>query len=523
MISEIEIKNFRSIEYLNLELSSLSALIGPNSSGKTNILKAINLVLGEGWTTKAKVARELFRNPADPIEIKLELDPPISFTNSRGYEVVISSVELSMTLIPELQAKTTINDGQTFYDQELFKKLCHFIYIPSERNLSDELRVSGWTMLGKMMKKVYENYVEYYGNDERRLQNDFKQKMQEPKQFLEADFDADINFSKFAEVFVKNCKDNSAGLANSFDPRLEIYNLNWFYKTLQIHVQEAGNQSDFDCEEVGAGMKNLLMISIFQTYSTLMGGKVIFGFEEPEIYLYPNAQRFLYSNMQQISEKSQILYTTHNPNFVDAARPDDLFLVRKNEGSGTYILDKQTQITTQVARENWDRIYTQFNSERNEIFFAKKVILVEGPSDKVFISVMAKDRWNIDLDSKGITIVNCGGKSGVNFFVGVCLISGVDDFFAIWDSDDENYSPQRNCLPEAENLGKAIQIEGNLERLIGISSSSDRKIRNAYDWIKNPGNSVPEIFLPLKDFLADSQPVNDAGSRSDANPVDQPF
>lgn len=55
-IQSLTIKNYRSIKELNLEPKNLCALIGPNSSGKTNILKALDLVIGEGWTTKAKEA-----------------------------------------------------------------------------------------------------------------------------------------------------------------------------------------------------------------------------------------------------------------------------------------------------------------------------------------------------------------------------------------------------------------------------------------------------------------------------------
>lgn len=43
MIKEITIKNFKSIEALNLELGRFNVLIGENGSGKTNILEAIAL------------------------------------------------------------------------------------------------------------------------------------------------------------------------------------------------------------------------------------------------------------------------------------------------------------------------------------------------------------------------------------------------------------------------------------------------------------------------------------------------
>jgi len=68
-IEQIEIVNFRSIQELVILPKKLNAIIGKNSSGKTNILKAIDLVLGEGWTTKAKIARELFNDVSKEIFI----------------------------------------------------------------------------------------------------------------------------------------------------------------------------------------------------------------------------------------------------------------------------------------------------------------------------------------------------------------------------------------------------------------------------------------------------------------------
>ena len=337
-IQKLEIKNFRSIKELTIEPKNLCALIGPNSVGKTNILRALDLVIGEGWTTKAKIARELFLDTTKPIIIEVSFVSPITFTNKRGYEVSVSSVKLEMTLEPELSAKTTINGDNTFYDQEQFKKLCHFIFITSERHLTSELRVSQWTMLGKLMRLVYENYVAQNSGNEQDLKNKFAEKIKPAKDFLEDDFSEDeVTFKKFVNAFKKYCKENSAGLANEFEPVLDIYNLNWFYKTLQIHVKENFPDRHFDSEEVGAGMQNLLLVSIFQTYAELMGGNVIFGIEEPEIYLYPQAQRALYKNFIKLSENTQIFYTTHNPNFVDGGRPDDIVLLRKDIDRGTYL------------------------------------------------------------------------------------------------------------------------------------------------------------------------------------------
>jgi putative ATP-dependent endonuclease of OLD family len=104
-------------------------------------------------------------------------------------------MKLEMTLVPELSAKTTINSGETFYSHDQFKKLCHFILIPSERQLGAELRVSQWTMLGKMMKLVYENYIAMYNGDEAALKKDFSTQIQPAKEFLEDDFnESDVTY-----------------------------------------------------------------------------------------------------------------------------------------------------------------------------------------------------------------------------------------------------------------------------------------------------------------------------------------
>lgn len=505
MIKSIYIENFRSIKEISLDVNNLSALIGPNSSGKTNILKAIDLVLGEKWAI-SNVSRELFNDPDSPIVIEITFVTPVTFINAKGFDTSVSSVKLEMNWVPEPSAETTINGGQKFYDQKQFKKLCHFIYIPSERNLISELRVSHWTMLGKIMRLIYENYVAHYQKDEQKLKDDFKEKMSSAKSFLECDFsETEVTFKKFADKFKEKCNKNSAGLANDFNPVLDIYNLNWFYKTLQIHVSEDIPDKHFDSEEVGAGMQNLLMISIFQTYSELMGGKVIFGIEEPEIYLYPQAQRALFKSFIELSENTQIFYTTHNPNFVDASRADDISLLRKNTEQGTYKLEKNKYFTSSNGEKEKHRIYTNFNPERNELFFAKKVLLVEGDSDKILFTTLCEKKWNIDLDKLGVSIISCNGKGGVNYFLGVCNLIGFEDFFAVWDEDpdDKSYKPEKDFFPDALEKNKGVQVTGNLEILLGLSIAKDaEKIKNAYEWVVDvEADRIPLEFEVIKNFL----------------------
>ena len=50
-ISRVYIENYRSIKRLDFTPGNYCVLVGENNAGKSNILKAVNLVLGETWPT----------------------------------------------------------------------------------------------------------------------------------------------------------------------------------------------------------------------------------------------------------------------------------------------------------------------------------------------------------------------------------------------------------------------------------------------------------------------------------------
>ena len=71
LLSEVYIKNYRSIEELTLKLGKCSIIVGKNNSGKSNILKAIDLVLGGKYYIK--LTKNDFYNRDENIEIIIRL------------------------------------------------------------------------------------------------------------------------------------------------------------------------------------------------------------------------------------------------------------------------------------------------------------------------------------------------------------------------------------------------------------------------------------------------------------------
>ena len=61
-IKRVHIENYRSIKSLDFEPGGYCVLIGENNAGKSNILRALNLVLGESWPSERSFTEDDFFN-----------------------------------------------------------------------------------------------------------------------------------------------------------------------------------------------------------------------------------------------------------------------------------------------------------------------------------------------------------------------------------------------------------------------------------------------------------------------------
>ncbi|UPA22899.1 AAA family ATPase [Candidatus Peribacteria bacterium] len=542
MIERIYIKNFRSIKEITIDPQGLCALIGANSTGKTNVLRALETLLGETYPTERAFTKDDFygRDSNATITIQVWFKEPLnrcklkSCSTNATESCSPASFKLTHTKDENISFGATKflvldESGNEYWGSGAARDQVCFVYIPSDRSLERQMTVSQWTLLGKILRKIDENFRKKNSSQDISLEEQFRSAMEHPRSILESDFDDKLDYKKFKAVFTEICKDYAKGLAHGFSLDLEIYDPLFYYKTIQIIGKE--DMGSFNVSELGSGVQNLVLLSLFRTYAKIMKNKVVFAIEEPEIYLYPQAQRQLFKCFLALSypeegEGTQIFYTTHNPNFVDASRANEVELLRKKE-DGTYKLEKNSAITADSLRADRFKIYTHFNTERNELFFARKTVLVEGDSDKILVHTLC-ERWGIDLDKEGISVISCGGKTGVLYFVGVCRLLGIEDFFAMWDEDDdgEQAVDSHGNLAYALTSGHGLQIEGNLEIFLkskfpASNFRSKHKVEDAYTWASSVSvEQIPTEFEDIKNFLL--PPTVDAGGSTEIAAQEQP-
>lgn len=89
--------------------------------------------------------------------------------------------------------------------------------------------------------------------------------------------------------------------------------------------------------------------------------------EEPELYLRPQAQRYLYRLLRTFSlGGNQVIYSTHSPAFLNVARLDELVVVERMPETGTRALQPEP-----VGPDEDFRVLTEFDAARSELFLAR--------------------------------------------------------------------------------------------------------------------------------------------------------
>ena len=75
MNRNVIINNYRSIEDLDIPFGPMNAFIGPNNSGKSNVLRALDTVIGSTWLSKPFMDRDFYRHDtARTIEVTVLFD-----------------------------------------------------------------------------------------------------------------------------------------------------------------------------------------------------------------------------------------------------------------------------------------------------------------------------------------------------------------------------------------------------------------------------------------------------------------
>lgn len=424
-IESLRISGYRSIHELEITLpsSGLCAIVGENNAGKSNLLRALDLLLGESHPVFRDYDEDAFfdhvtsspflieaRFGGDLVEAEFNYQPShVAGCRLEGKSQGRSSFEIVNT------------EGVTnTYVRTETREQMGIGYIEADRRLDYHLGyASRFTLMSRLSRSFSRKLRDHYPAT--------KEKIDQLKDDLIAAFREVSEFAEFESnlqsTFAEQIRQEQYGIELSF----EALNPLDYFRRVEVIAREFGHERDL--AQLGQGMQNLLMLAFFRSYAKAFRSDAIIVIEEPEVFLHPQAQRYLYGVMRDLTDAgTQIIYATHSQEFVSPEHFDEVILVRRDvdvpgatcKATRAIRVDGATLVerchitgAPKAAPANIKPYYANSPAARAaEGFFARAVVIVEGATEEMALPIVFK-ALGLDVDRQGVSIISVGGKNNV--------------------------------------------------------------------------------------------------------------
>lgn len=439
VISKIVINNFRSVKYaeLNFPENMPLILIGENNAGKSNIISAVDFILGEMHPKYRQVEQKDYyqRTPCN-IQIAAELSEPLGGKyHTLRWQHNYNEEDPNKFLGVDSYGTSTIYIKAEARDE----LIC--VLISAERTLNYQLSYqTKWTMLSKLMHRFHQ---ELQKNIE--VIESLKEKFKEIKEA----FHQIESFKIFKDTLQTDFLNLISCMSYKLEIDFEAYNPTNFFHALRVQAKEGKEPRDFN--ELGTGEQQVLAISFAHAYAKAFRRGILLAIEEPEAHLHPLAQKWLAMKIHELcSDGLQIIMSTHSPAFIHLLGLDGFVLVRKNDEKGTWTkqLSRKGLVEHCLAHHSnpektkVDNILEFYAANTTEAilegFFAKGIILVEGPTEALALPEYLK-ALEYDVFENGIAIIPVNGKGNLARFWRLFTAYEIP-VYVIFDNDTEDDS-----------------------------------------------------------------------------------
>ncbi|MGC1121294.1 MAG: AAA family ATPase [Candidatus Methanofastidiosia archaeon] len=413
-IRKIKISNFRNLRNLEVYPAETTVLIGENNTGKSNLLHALRLLLDpDAKRLEYELSEEDINDFArqegeNSFSITLEIGDLqehqelecifkdcIAQDEEETYVTIEGKYEPDEEGIYNFKVKVLSPPGRYSDPLPFFDRMRRHIplyYLDAVRDAEREMRATGRGALAQLLSGIELEDVE----------EDIITHIQNANKALSRNQDINDlarNIKGLLSPHIPGGEGDISITVATEDPTQLI-------KGLRLCLKRQSDVKAYDMYRHGTGLQNLVLIAMFR-HRVFADERVqpILAIEEPESHLHPQALRCLFKDLEGIDRP--VLLTTHSPAIVECCNP--LGLVRLASAD-------QSQVRAhQLDRSQIDGDYLNFlgrmmRSGRAEAFFARAIIVVEGPSDAVALSAFAS-QIGCSLDREGISVIQADGNS----------------------------------------------------------------------------------------------------------------
>lgn len=478
-LTKITISGYRSIKdeiEIDLPAKMPLVLVGENNAGKSNIIKALDLILGEWWPGNKEPDDHEFwnRDRVNAIAIEVALES-LNDTDKYGNTYSVDSLRWKYDgASGEPVFFKAYSGASEKWVTKPLREQCMCFTMGSDRKLSYQLGYSSkYTLLSKLMHKFHSCLIKDAARVEQ-LKGSFDA--------IKAIFQEVTEFGEFQKALVDKFGEMFGGMTYGLQVDFSAYDPSNFFHSLRMQATENNDIRTF--EELGTGQEQLLALAFAHAYAKAFYGGIILAFEEPEAHLHPLAQEWLARKIHEMAADGlQIIITTHSPAFVNLLNLEGLVLVRKEDGATKIVQNTTTSLCKHCKDNSAHPTKTKVESilpfysaaatpEITAGLFAKKIILVEGPTEALAVPELLK-KAGFDTTKEGVAVIPVGGKGNLAKWWRFFTAYGIP-IYVTFDNDlnnkDSNGSKRKDAL-------KTIGITSDLDSIL---TSDEWVVANSY-------------------------------------------
>jgi putative ATP-dependent endonuclease of the OLD family len=469
-LSRLKVSNFRSIKSIDVKFHpGKNIIVGRNNSGKSNIIKALDIVLGENSPTYQKS------------ENITELDFYSKKTIKEDKEIVQCENEISILCKLERSVDEPLNYEEIYKCYGFYRYIKPITNGDLENNLStlfkinvDDLDRSEKTYVNPKLKnqqpfeKEFDDKYEFaYGfmahrSEENQISKEirffYRQDVNSPW-FMS--FSASIRNELLLSAIIPSFRDpqnqlrpvvwtwfgklmryltishgKDSQLKTAFEgvkqvadqifeearTKIQETSLNVAFPGAKIHFQF---NEDFKTDiykdskiyiddgvktplsEKGSGIQSATIIGLFNFYTQKVNTKTsaLLCIEEPELYLHPHARRVISDRLDE--------FLNNGKNQVIISTHSSEFIRTTDETLNIILVRKENNETDASPIGIKQSRYLLLDNNYNEIFFADKAIVCEG-LDAYILRWVVNEKYPGRLDEQNISLVTAAGKDNID-------------------------------------------------------------------------------------------------------------
>jgi putative ATP-dependent endonuclease of OLD family len=396
-LTRVKVANHSRLADLDIEVRDHLVLVGPNDSGKSSLLRCLDLLLGASIPQiYSRLSASDLRNTDQALMIEATLGS-FSKTDKALFpdEITVNPAtgESSLRL---LLIATTDSDGSLSIDR-------HAPEGGTGRQVTrDQLTGIGWTLLGATVAS-------------RELRDDRRSAVDDILQALDLGSEQE-SFGKLVDMLQERLDDSATlntlkgRLADQLTKALPepvaqddlafmpgAATSGDLLSDVRLRVKKDGNTKSL--AEQSDGTRAMYYLAL---YDLVTEQASIVGIDEPEIHLHPSSQRSM-ARLLQGSSNQRVL-ATHSSNIVSAFPPDCIVTIRRGGEAVQTPADFLDNREKEAVR--W------WVHDRLEPLTAARIVAVEGLSDRILVQAAARALGK-DLDQLGIAIVEAFGAGSM--------------------------------------------------------------------------------------------------------------